>query len=164
MCNFVHMPEGRVVNRDRQGWSSDGPPLRILCIDDNRDVADSEVELLRIVGIEARACYSGQDALTQAVSFLPSMCLIDLNMPNMDGDELAIRLRELLSPPLILVAVTAMTNEACSRRVRQAGFDLHLIKPVSPHELLTVVNELWRAWYTNVRRRNDGVLKTSEQT
>lgn len=68
-------------------------PLRVLCVDDNRDVADSTAELLRLVGFEARACYDGPTALAEAAAFLPSVCLIDLNMPGMDGDELATRLR-----------------------------------------------------------------------
>jgi FixJ family two-component response regulator len=42
-----------------------GPPLRVLCVDDNRDVADSEAELLAAAGFQARACYCGEDALAQ---------------------------------------------------------------------------------------------------
>lgn len=123
-----------------------GPPLRVLCVDDNHDVADSETDLLMVVGFDARACYSGAEALAEAARFLPSVCLIDLNMAGMDGDELAVRLRELPNPPVILVAVTAMSGESCSRRVRDAGFDMHLVKPVDPHTLLAVVDELWRSW------------------
>jgi two-component system OmpR family response regulator len=124
-----------------------------MCVDDNRDVADSEADLLRLVGFEARACYSGEEALVQSLLFLPAVCLIDLNMPGMDGDELAVRLRELHHPPVVLVAVTAMTNEVCSQRVRDAGFDQHLIKPVDPHLLLTVVDDLWRAWEAKTNPR-----------
>lgn len=125
----------------------DGPPLRVLCIDDNRDVADSAADLLRAVGFEARACYDGPSALVEAARFRPSVCLIDLNMPGMDGDELALRLRERADdPPLVLVAVTAMSNEQCSDRISSAGFDMHLVKPVDPHQLLLVVDALWRAW------------------
>jgi CheY-like chemotaxis protein len=121
--------------------------LRVLCIDDNRDVADSEVELLRVVGFDARACYDGDSALAEARAFLPAVCLIDLNMPGMDGDEVAARLRDQAGErPLVLVAVTAMSDEASRRRVREAGFALHLIKPVDPHDLLAVVDELWAAW------------------
>ena len=119
----------------------------MLCVDDNRDVADSEAELLRVVGFEARACYDGPAALAEAAVFLPSVCLIDLNMPVMDGDEVANRLREQAGvTPLVLVAVTAMNDEESKRRIRQAGFAVHLVKPVDPHNLLAVVDELWRAW------------------
>jgi two-component system, OmpR family, response regulator len=125
----------------------EGPPLRVLCVDDNRDVADSEADLLRAVGFDTRACYDGQSALVEAASFSPSVCLLDLNMPGMDGDELAIRLREQAEEsPLVLVAVTAMSNERDQQRIQGAGFDMHLVKPVDPHQLVLVVDTLWRAW------------------
>lgn len=125
------------------------PPLRVLCVDDNRDVADSAVDLLRVTGFEARACYDGPAALALAVEFLPGVCLIDLNMPGMDGDELAVRLRAWAAGmPLVLVAVTAMSDEESGRRIRDAGFDLHLVKPVDPFNLVSVVDTLWKAWAT----------------
>jgi CheY-like chemotaxis protein len=122
------------------------PPLRVLCVDDNHDVADSEAILLRVMGFDTRACYDGPSALTEAAGFRPGLCLLDLNMPGMDGDELAVRLRDLPDPPVVLVAVTAMNNEAGCRRIKDAGFDLHLVKPVDPHALLAVVDQLWQAW------------------
>jgi two-component system, OmpR family, response regulator len=115
--------------------------VRILCVDDNHDLADSEALLLELVGYEARACYDGTSALKLAETFRPCICLIDMNMPGMDGDELAERLREEGHPP-VLVAVTAMNNEASSRRIENAGFDHHLVKPVDPARLLSVVNKL----------------------
>ncbi len=123
------------------------PPLRVLCIDDHPDIADSTAQLLRIVGFEARACYDGVSALAEAIRFLPAVCLIDLNMPGMGGDEVAVRIREQVKGlPLVLVAVTAMSNEESSDRIRAAGFDMHLIKPVNPHNLLSIVDRLWQAW------------------
>ena len=126
---------------------TDGPPLRVLCVDDNRDVADSSADLLQTVGFEARACYDGPSALLEAARFLPSVCLLDLNMPGMDGDELAFRLREQAAGvPLVLVAVTAMSGPRDCLRLKAAGFDLHLVKPVDPQQLVLVVDTLWRAW------------------
>ncbi|QJW98388.1 Chemotaxis protein methyltransferase CheR [Frigoriglobus tundricola] len=120
----------------------------MLCIDDNHDVADSAVDLLRAVGFESLACYDGPTALIEAVSFLPGVCLIDLNMPGMDGDEVAIKLREQADGvPLVLVAVTAASNDRDSTRIRDAGFDMHFVKPVDPHQLVLVVDTLWRAWH-----------------
>lgn len=110
-------------------------------------MADSATDLLRVVGFETRACYDGPTALVEAARFLPSVCLLDLNMPGMDGDELAVRLRDQADGvPLVLVAVTAMSNEQGCRRIEAAGFDLHLVKPVDPHQLVLVVETLWRAW------------------
>src|SRR5690242_15936654 len=72
------------------------PPFRVLCVDDNRDCADSAALLLRTMGFEARACYDGQSALLANDAFRPALCFLDLNMPGMAGDELARVLREAL--------------------------------------------------------------------
>ena len=106
-------------------------PFRILCVDDNHDVADSSADLLQLLGYPTLACYSGLSALKLAELFDPDVCLIDLNMPGMDGDELAIRLRE-SGRPLLLVAITAMSDPVSGRRIAAAGFDYHLIKPFDP--------------------------------
>jgi len=139
------------------------PPLRILCIDDNHDVADSTVDLLRIVGFDARACYCGSDALVEAKDFQPIVCLIDLNMPQMDGDVLAVRLREQAGEVRpILIAMTAMSNEVSSRRIKDAGFDMHLLKPIDPNKLLSVVDLIWRAWQQKLVEREINSFITME--
>ena len=124
---------------------SDPTPLKVLCVDDCPDVTESLALLLGAYGFDARACYDGTSALAEATVFLPGVCLIDLNMPGMAGDVLAGRLRELPQPPTVLVAVTAMNNAASSRRVRDTGFDLHLVKPVDPDQLIAVLDQAWRA-------------------
>src|SRR4051794_19000733 len=91
------------------GTHGEHQPFRVLYVDDNRDLADSTVWLLQIRGFLALACYDGQTALKVANEFRPSLCMVDLHMPGMDGDELAIRLRAQLPQPLLLVAVTAMS-------------------------------------------------------
>jgi two-component system OmpR family response regulator len=122
------------------------PPLRVLCVDDNHDVADSEVDLLHVLGFDARACYDGASALREVVAFRPCVCLIDLNMPGMNGDELAIRLREQEGgPPPVLVAVTARSDDESRRRIRAAGLSPHLVKPVDPNELVAVIDRMWDA-------------------
>ena len=73
------------------------PPFRVLCVDDNRDCADSAALLLRAMGFEARACYDGPSALALNDGFRPGVCFVDLNMPGMDGDEVAVEARA--SPP-----------------------------------------------------------------
>jgi CheY-like chemotaxis protein len=123
------------------GW----PPFRVLCVDDNRDVADSTAMLLQAVGFEVCACYDGPSALQMAETFRPSVCLLDLNMPGMCGDEVAVHLRQQASwQPLLLVAVTAMSNKESVERIRKAGFDMHLVKPISLHQLIGVVDALFR--------------------
>jgi len=121
-------------------------PIMILCVDDNRDLADSEAMLLQVVGYKALACYDGDSALEMVEKFHPCICLIDLNMPNMNGDVLAERLREEsdFRPP-VLVAVTARDDRESSRRIKKAGFDLHLIKPVEPTNLLRIIQDMRKA-------------------
>src|SRR5690349_9499427 len=85
--------------------------LRVLCVDDYRDIADSTAMVFRTAGFEARACYDGLTALKVASEFRPTVCVLDLNMPGMNDDELAVRLME--QPewrPALIVAVTAMSD------------------------------------------------------
>jgi CheY-like chemotaxis protein len=125
-----------------------GPSFRVLVVDDNRDCADSTALLLGTVGFEARACYDGARALREAEAFRPAVCFLDLNMPGMDGDELAVRLRRWAGRRhLVLVALTAMSGPEYGERIRAAGFDLHLVKPVDPFNLVQVVDALFRTWH-----------------
>jgi CheY-like chemotaxis protein len=138
------------------------PPFRVLCVDDNRDCADSAALLLGTMGFEARACYDGRSALLINDSFRPALCFLDLNMPGMAGDELARKLRE--APdwrPLVLVAVTAMSNEASRARIQAGGFDMHLVKPVDPGKLVEAVDLLFRMAGEACRtpfKTNDGAV------
>ncbi|MCI0700539.1 MAG: response regulator [Planctomycetia bacterium] len=99
---------------------------RVLYVDDNRDVTDSAGDLLRLVGFDVRVCYDGPTALTAAVDFDPDVCMLDLHMPGMTGDELLAILRACAPQrPTLFVAVTAMGNEESRERTRVAGFHLH---------------------------------------
>jgi two-component system OmpR family response regulator len=110
--------------------------LRILCVDDNHDIADSEALLLELYGFETRACYDGENAIIEAGDFCPDVYLLDLNMPGMDGCELARELRARFSgPPPYMVAITAKGAREDYRRTKEAGFDTHLVKPVNPVRL-----------------------------
>ena len=125
----------------RDAW----PPFRVLFVDDHRDCADSAALLLRIMGFETRACYDGPSALLLNDNFRPGVCFLDLNMPGMDGDEVAVRIRQGSGwRPLILIAMTAMSNEASCARIAAAAFDMHLVKPVDPGKLVEVVDLLLR--------------------
>jgi CheY-like chemotaxis protein len=119
--------------------------LRVLCVDDNRDVADSNGELFELTGCEVRVCYSGAEALAATGEFRPDVCVLDLNMPGMDGEHLAVWLRARCDgQPTVFVALTGLCGEDAHRRSRAAGFDLHLTKPVDPQHLLAAVRDLSR--------------------
>jgi CheY-like chemotaxis protein len=115
-------------------------PLRVLVVDDNRDAADTLAAVLQMSGAVAEACYDGPAAVAVAQWFRPDVCLIDLAMPGMDGDELAIRLHDQVGTDrMLLVAVTARADDEARRRTRSAGFHLHMVKPVDPLDLLAAL-------------------------
>ncbi len=121
----------------------DHMPLRVLCVDDNRDVADSEAVLLEMSGYEVAVCYDGPSALAEALRFSPDVCLVDYNMPGMNGCEVARHLRAWRrGRPIYLIAVTAHGSEQVRRLTAAAGFDLHLVKPVDWDELSAVLADL----------------------
>jgi CheY-like chemotaxis protein len=117
---------------------------RILVVDDNADGADSLAKLIGVFGYEAKAVYSGHQAIEATKDFLPDMALIDIGMPHLNGFEAVERIRELrLGSHVILVAVTAWTSDEDKRRAYDAGFDLHVGKPMSAEmleELLALLN------------------------
>lgn len=113
---------------------------RVMIVDDNRDGADSMGWLLGLIGFNVQVCYDGFDALAAAATFSPHVCLIDLNMPRMNGFELATKLREQATGRLIfLIALTAMGTPEAHRRTAESGFDLHLVKPVDPARLIDLL-------------------------
>jgi two-component system, OmpR family, response regulator len=118
-------------------------PLRVLCVDDNRDVADSEAMLLELYGCEVVVCYDGKSALAEALRFGPDVCLIDFNMPGMDGCTVARHLKAWRKcDPLYLIAVTACDSESAYRETAEAGFDMHLVKPLDWEELARALSDL----------------------
>jgi CheY-like chemotaxis protein len=118
-------------------------PLRVLCVDDNHDIADSEALLLGLYGFVTQACYDGTDALLLSGEFCPDAYLLDLDMPGLDGCEVARQLRARFNgPPPLLVAITAKTGKEDCRRTEEAGFDAHFIKPVEPNRLVELLKGL----------------------
>ncbi|VTU00745.1 histidine kinase : Multi-sensor hybrid histidine kinase OS=Hydrogenophaga sp. PBC GN=Q5W_0587 PE=4 SV=1: Response_reg [Gemmataceae bacterium] len=117
--------------------------LKVLCVDDNRDTADSLAVLMQIAGFEAIACYDGETALAAAAEFHPDVCVLDLNMPGIKGDELGRRVRaEQGNENTTLVALTGLPEDVARERTRAAGFDLHLTKPVDPERLANTVIDI----------------------
>lgn len=121
------------------------PPrqVRVLCVDDNRDAADTLVLLLQAYGYDATAQYDGPAGLAAVKTFHPDACVLDLNMPGMDGDELAVHIQEQIpNCHIIFVALTAQDGREATERTRRAGFRHHLIKPVGAEQLLAALATL----------------------
>ena len=106
---------------------------RILVADDNRDAADSLAFMLRAGGHDVRIAYDGQQALDLAAAFRPSLALIDIGMPRMNGYDCARRLRaQRHGQSMTLVALTGWGQPDDRKRSLNAGFDHHVVKPVDP--------------------------------
>ncbi len=119
---------------------SAGPSRRVLVVDDNEDAADLLADALRGYGHEVAAAHDGPSALRLAPQFQPEVALVDLGLPVMDGFELARRLHALPGlSGMRLVAVTGYGQAADRQRSREAGFDLHLVKPVDLEDIAAML-------------------------
>jgi PAS domain S-box-containing protein len=117
-----------------------GPGQRVLVVDDNKDAADSMADLLADRGHTVRVAYDGAEALERLRTFTPDVALVDIGLPVMDGYELARRLR---ADPgwrtIRLIAVTGYGQPSDRAQTEAAGFEAHLVKPVDPDILETVM-------------------------
>jgi signal transduction histidine kinase/DNA-binding response OmpR family regulator len=112
-----------------------GNPHRILIVEDNRDAAETLCEILEAWNYEVRTASDGPSGLQAARDFHPDVVLLDIGLPLMDGYQVARTLRDEGDDETLLVALTGYGHEEDRRRSREAGFDLHLTKPVSPPDL-----------------------------
>ena len=117
--------------------------MRILVVDDNRDAAESLSMLLEVLGAEAKVACDGFEALELMKSYDPAVVLLDIGMPEMDGYEVARRIRaDLPDRRVVLVALTGWGQEDDRRRAKEAGFDHHLIKPANIDTLQKLLTSL----------------------
>jgi two-component system CheB/CheR fusion protein len=104
---------------------------RILIVDDNVDFAASLAQLLESLGHDVQVANSASDALKLAEEQLPDVGILDIGLPDISGHELAGRLRSAAGErELVLIAISGWGQEADRRRSLDAGFDVHLVKPV----------------------------------
>ena len=116
--------------------------VRILLVEDNRDAAHMLAQFLRLSGYAVTVAYSSGEGLEAARKTPPDVVLCDIGLPDADGYAFAEALR---SDPNTaharLIAVTARSGENERRRSREAGFQLHLVKPVRPETLLKELDQ-----------------------
>jgi two-component system CheB/CheR fusion protein len=143
----VYLPAlpSREVNREREARPAEREthaPVsrRVLIVDDNHDAADALGMALGLEGHSIETAHDGPEALTAAAEFEPDAVVLDIGLPEMDGYEVARRLRG--NPRfanLLLLAVSGYGRDDDRRRSREAGFDHHLTKPVSVDELNALI-------------------------
>ena len=107
--------------------------LRVLIVDDEPDTVDTTALLLSLDGHEVETANDGSDAIGLAAAFRPELVLLDIGMPTLDGYAVARQIQGLALPPKpYIAAVTGYGTRDDRFRTGEAGFDLHLLKPVEP--------------------------------
>ena len=121
----------------------DNVPRRILVADDNRDALESLAILLECNGHEVCKAADGAQAAELAGTWKPELALLDIGMPALDGYEVARRIRsEPWGRTMVLVALSGWGQSEDLRRSREAGFDLHLVKPLNFDVLANLLTRL----------------------
>jgi two-component system, sensor histidine kinase len=116
---------------------------RVLLADDNEDFIESFATMLRDMGHEVHCAGDGQEALRLASEIRPDVAFLDIGLPKLNGYELARRIRALPDAErMTLVAVTGWGQEDDRQRAREAGFHLHMIKPVEPEQILEILRSI----------------------
>jgi signal transduction histidine kinase/CheY-like chemotaxis protein len=122
---------------------SANPGLRVLVVDDNHDAAQVLCMLLQSIGINVEAVDSGPAAIAAIPAYRPNVILMDIGMPDMDGNEVARQIRQ--QPELNdikLIALTGWGEEKDRRRSKESGFDHHLTKPVNFRDLTDLITSI----------------------
>ncbi len=114
---------------------------RILIIDDNADLAEATAMMLKFRGFHTTTAHNGYLALLCARSFLPEIVLVDINLPDIDGYELASTIRrECGLQATLFIAISASDPDKSSPFFREADFDHYLIKPVDLDDLVKLLS------------------------
>jgi PAS domain S-box-containing protein len=144
VCLPLLTVEGRRIEQQRDGGAPQAKKsLRIMIVDDNADAAQMLAMFLETMGHEVLVEYGARQALEQAHAKRPDVCLLDIGLPEIDGNELA---QQILAQPetakTVLIAVTGYGQEHDRRTALAAGFRHYLVKPVDPEQLLALLADL----------------------
>jgi CheY-like chemotaxis protein len=116
------------------------PTPRVLVVDDNHDAADSLAMFLRLCNYDVRVAYDGLQAVRAVSESAPDCVVMDFNMPGLNGDEAARRVRALPGGKRVLmVCLTAYSDAQTRARVERAGFDHFLNKPAYPPDVTRIL-------------------------
>ena len=115
-------------------------PRRVLLVDDSVDAAEAMSMLLETLGHEVRVMHDGPSALAMVDDFTPDVVILDIGLPGMDGFEVAREMRtRAVTKTALLIALTGYGADSDKQKARDAGFDHHLVKPVSFTAIETVI-------------------------
>lgn len=118
--------------------------LKIMIVDDKKDITESLGTLIELLGGRVYRAEDGYTALNMLEKDLPDLVFLDIGMPGMDGYELARKIRaNALGKNIKLVAVTGWGQEEARLRVKEAGIDDHIVKPITSKEIKRVLEKLY---------------------
>jgi signal transduction histidine kinase/ActR/RegA family two-component response regulator len=115
-------------------------PGRVLIVDDNVDAAVTLQDSLDALGHDTAVAHDGASALAAVATFAPDIVLLDIGLPDVDGYEVARRLRAAIQRPIQIVALTGWGQDSDRRKSHEAGIDHHLVKPVRMGDLITLIS------------------------
>ncbi|WP_411879352.1 PAS domain-containing protein [Polaromonas sp. YR568] len=142
----LRLPLLKTAGADTPDETADAPRLdktRVLVVDDNADAGDTLAVILDMLGAEVRVARDGAEALETFAAYQPSVVLLDIGMPGMNGYEVARAIRSRFpGHPTVLVALTGWGQEDDRRRASEAGFDHHLLKPAEIDALQKLLADL----------------------
>ncbi len=121
--------------------------LRVLIVEDEADTAEALEMILTMMGHQVRTAHSGLAALQTAKDHRPDVILLDIGLPELDGYQVAERLRETpdAMQNVVLVAMTGHGEAKDRQRAVRAGFDHHMVKPVDPRKLEQLLTSIARS-------------------
>jgi CheY-like chemotaxis protein len=118
---------------------------RILIADDNPDVAEAFEMMLQAIGHDVETAHDGIEVIEKAERYQPDIIVLDIGMPKLNGYDVARHLRKQpWGRDIVLVAVTGWGDEKDKGRSHAAGFDVHLVKPVDPGALGSLLSSINR--------------------
>jgi CheY-like chemotaxis protein len=115
---------------------------RILVVDDNADLARGLARLLEFHGHNVSIAYDGPSGFERAKEWLPEFILLDIGLPGMDGYQVAALLRQdNETKDVKIIGISGYGQDEDRKRSTQAGFDRHLVKPISSQDLLKIFED-----------------------
>jgi CheY-like chemotaxis protein len=119
-----------------------GAAQRVLIVDDNEDAAEALAMMLQFSGCEAQTAHGGKEGLAASRSFRPDVIFLDIGLPGMNGYDVARQIRaDPQTRDAFLIALTGWGSDEDRRLSSEAGFDLHLTKPVDIQALTSLLRD-----------------------
>ena len=114
---------------------------KILLVEDNDGARNMLASFLSLEQLNVATAQNGVEGIKKFRAFLPDLCIVDIGLPDLNGFEVALKIRE-IDNKVSLIALTGYGQEKDRVKIKDAGFDLHLVKPISPENIISEVERL----------------------